>query len=128
MSTISTSVNLQCSRCRRTDPVIVKDLAEGQALEQRLQRKTENLEKLKAFVASIPAEDMPDFFSVSEGVVTGHVFLCDPADDSKRSCTTRVEQLSKELSTLEVRKPRSKKAETAPAAEQPAETSTTPAQ
>jgi len=44
-----------------------------------------------------------------------HAYLCDP-DDSKRSCTKRIEDLVASIDTLDERKPRTRKAKNGAAA------------
>lgn len=113
-------MSLDCSRCHRPDVIELKDFAEATALEGHQKKKAEVLKKLQEFVASLPQEDMPDFFAVFGDKTMVHSYLCDPKDDSKRSCAKRVGELLGGMQELGERKPRTKKAkaegETPPAA------------
>lgn len=111
-------MSLPCSRCRREDFIELNEFAEAKALEEKLKKKAEVLEKLKAFVKTLPADDLPDFFAVLGDKVLVHSYLCDPKDEKKRSCAKRVGELLEGIDQIEERKPRAKKAkDDAPAAE-----------
>lgn len=103
-------MTLACSRCRREDTIDLQKLEEATALEKLQERKAATLQKLKEFVASLPADELPDFFAISGERVLAHSYLCDPQDEGKRSCSERVSDLLADISELQVRKPRGKKA------------------
>ena len=105
-------IEVNCTRCKRTDSKPVAGLAEAGAFEDLQKRKAARLQEITTFLSGIPAEERPDFMSFSpEGVVV-HAALCDPeGDESKRSCKKRVNELLKQAQEFEPRKPRSKKAE-----------------
>lgn len=102
-------MTLACSRCRREDTVDLQKLEEATALEKLQERKAATLEKLKAFVASLPKDELPDFFAISGDQVVTHSYLCDPQDEKKRSCSKRVSDLVTDITELQERKPRTKK-------------------
>jgi hypothetical protein len=114
---MSIKMSLTCSRCRREDLVELNEFAEAKALEEKLKKKGEVLEKLQAFVKTLPADDLPDFFAVLGDKVLVHNYLCDPKDEKKRSCAKRVGELLAGIDQIEERKPRAKKAKEEPAAE-----------
>lgn len=112
-------MSMKCTRCHREDIIELETLAEATALEEHQKRKAAVLKKLQEFVASLPAEDLPDFFAVLGDKTLVHDYLCDPKDDGKRSCAARVSDLLASVNELGERKPRTKKekpAEGAPAA------------
>jgi len=100
-----------CSRCGKTDLRTVDSVAEGQAFELREKAKKARLEEILKFIKDIPVEELPDLMILGGGdggVV--HLNLCDPqGEESKRSCKKRVEELVKQASSLEPRKPRAAK-------------------
>jgi hypothetical protein len=102
-------MSMKCTRCHREDILELETLAEATALEEHQKRKAVVLKKLKDFVGSLPAEDLPDFFAVLGDKVLIHDYLCDPQDDSKRSCASRVSDLLAGVNELGERKPRTKK-------------------
>lgn len=107
-------MSMSCSRCHREDIINLETLAEATALEEHQKRKAVVLKKLQDFVASLPVEDLPDFFAVLGDKSLVHSYLCDPKDDGKRSCATRVGDLLEGVSELGERKPRTKKEKAAP--------------
>ena len=102
-------MTLPCSRCRREDTVDLQKLEEATALEKLQERKAATLEKLKAFVQTLPKDELPDFFAFSGEQVVAHNYLCDPHDEKKRSCWKRVGDLLADINELQERKPRTKK-------------------
>ena len=102
-------MGLTCTRCHREDIIELDLLAEATALEEHQKRKATVLEKLTAFVASLPVEDLPDFFAILGDKVLVHSYLCDPKDDGKRSCSKRVSDLLEGVTEREPRKPKAKK-------------------
>ena len=102
-------MSMKCTRCHREDVIELETLAEATALEEHQKRKSEVLKKLQAFVASLPAEDLPDFFAVLGDKTMVHDYLCDPKDDGKRSCAARVGDLLAGVNELGPRAPRTKK-------------------
>lgn len=116
-------MGMKCTRCHREDIIELETLAEATALEEHQKRKKVVLKKLQDFVASLPSEDLPDFFAVLGDKTLVHDYLCDPKDDGKRSCAARVGDLLAGVNELGERKPRAKKdkpAEVKPAEEAPA--------
>jgi hypothetical protein len=109
-------MSMSCTRCHREDIIELETLAEATALEEHQKRKKVVLEKLKTFVASLPSEDLPDFFAVLGEKTMVHDYLCDPKDDAKRSCASRVGDLLEGVNELGPRAPRTKKAKTDAAA------------
>lgn len=102
-------MSMKCSRCHREDVIDVETLAEATALEEHQKRKATVLKKLQEFVATLPQDDLPDFFAVLGDKQMVHSYLCDPKDDGKRSCAGRVGDLLGQVTELNERKPRAKK-------------------
>jgi len=102
-------MSMKCSRCHREDIIELDTLAEATALEEHQKRKSVVLKKLQDFVASLPVEDLPDFFAVLGDKSLVHSYLCDPQEDGRRSCAGRVGDLLEGVSELGERKPRTKK-------------------
>ena len=101
-------MSMTCTRCRREDIHEVTDLAAATAFEALQKRKAATLEKLQAFVKTLPADELPDFFAVLGDKSLVHTYLCDP-EDAKRSCAKRVGDLLEGVAELDERKPRAKK-------------------
>jgi len=116
---VAIKMSLTCTRCHREDIIELEQLAEATALEEHQKRKVAVLAKLQAFVASLPAEDLPDFFAVLGDKTMVHSYLCDPQDEGKRSCAQRVSDLLAGVNELGPRAPRTKKDKAAPPAPAP---------
>lgn len=104
-------MSMTCTRCHREDIHEIEDLATAQAFEALQKRKAVTLEKLQAFVKSLPVDELPDFFAVLGDKSLVHTYLCDPPE-AKRSCAKRVGDLLEGVSELDERKPRTKKEKT----------------
>jgi len=104
-------MSMTCTRCHREDIHEIEDLATAQAFEALQKRKVATLAKLEAFIATLPADELPDFLAVLGDKKLVHTYLCDPAE-AKRSCAKRVGDLLEGVSELGERKPRTKKDKT----------------
>jgi hypothetical protein len=102
-------MSMTCTRCHKEDVHEITDLATATAFEALQKRKITTLAKLEAFVATLPKEELPDFYAVLGERTLVHQNLCDPADEAKRSCTKRVSELLTGVAELEPRKPKTKK-------------------
>jgi hypothetical protein len=98
-----------CSRCKRVVRDEMSDVAAAQASEALDAKRAKALADLQEFVATIDPELLPDLFIVRRGADVIHqTYLCD-ADDAKRSCVKRIQDLVTECETLAPRKPKTKK-------------------
>jgi hypothetical protein len=105
---VAIKMSMTCTRCHREDVHDIETLAMATAFEELQKRKAVTLEKLQAFVKSLPPDELPDFFAVLGDKALVHTYLCDPAD-AKRSCAKRVGDLLEGVAELDERKPRTKK-------------------
>lgn len=101
-------MSMTCTRCHREDIHEIENLATATAFEELQKRKVATLAKLQAFIASLPADELPDFFAVLGDKSLVHSYLCDPVD-AKRSCAKRVGDLLEGVTELGPRKPKTKK-------------------
>jgi len=106
-------MGVTCARCHREETLDLATLAEATALEEHQKRKAATLKKLEDFLNTLAAEDLPDFFAVLGEKVLVHSYLCDPQDEDKRSCASRVGDLLADIAERPERKPRVKKEEKA---------------
>lgn len=103
-------MSMKCSRCHREDVIEVEKIAEATALEEADVRKKATLAKINEFIASLPKEDLPEFFALVGDKTLAHSYLCDPSEDEgKRSCAKRVADLMSDVAERPERKPRAKK-------------------
>ncbi len=107
-------MSMTCSRCRREDSHEIESVAMATAFEELQKRKGATLEKLKAFIATLPPDELPDFFAIMNGASVTHSYLCDPGEGGaeeakKRSCARRVAELMEGVNELGPRKPKAKK-------------------
>lgn len=108
----------KCTRCRREETAELKDLKEAAALNDLQERRASTEAKIREFLATLPADELPDFVGVKGGKVVVHQHLCSKGGP-KSNCDKRVDALLEDIDVLEERKPRSKKSsstETPPAA------------
>ena len=107
-------MSMTCTRCHREDSHEIESVALATAFEELQKRKAATLAKLEAFIGTLPKDELPDFLAILGDKTLVHTYLCDPKEDSKRSCAGRVGELLSGVAELPPRAPRTKKEKAAP--------------
>jgi len=106
---VAIKMSMICTRCHREDAHEIESVALATAFEELQKRKAATLAKLEAFIGGLPKDELPDFLAILGDKTLVHTYLCDPKDDGKRSCATRVGELLTGVAELGPRAPRTKK-------------------
>jgi hypothetical protein len=102
----------KCTRCHRDEKVELKDLKEASNLNDLQERRKIAESRIREFLATIPPEELPDFIGVKGEKIIIHGHLCS-LGGPKSNCDKRVDVLLTDIDTLDPRKPRTKKTESA---------------